>query len=205
MSEHDDRPIARRRLLGLLGTGAATGLSGCIGDGIGGLGSDDTGGETDGSDTNQSYAPNVNQHPGDEPIEFDESHHCAVCNMKPIDYPQWRSQLAHENGEGAVFDTPGCLFAYTVATSSDSEIVGAWTTEFETDTLLDASEAHFVLITDADAADDPMKINPRVFGNYDDAVAYLDEWEAEALTEDDIIGLDDVDRETASIYRENRI
>ncbi|ELY43361.1 nitrous oxide reductase accessory protein NosL [Natronorubrum sulfidifaciens] len=199
MTERGGRLIGRRRLLGLLGTGAAASVAGCLG----GNGADGADGDDDRAGT--AYDPNVEEHPGDDPIEFSDTQACAVCNMTPTDYPQWQSQLAHEDGTGAVFDTPGCLFAYLVATSSESPVVGAWSMEYGTTSLVDATEAHFVLITDADAADDPMDINPRVFADHDDAVAYLEEWDPEDLTEDDIIGLEDVDFEVASIYRGNRL
>ncbi|QFU83427.1 nitrous oxide reductase accessory protein NosL [Natronorubrum aibiense] len=197
MTERGAQPIGRRRLLGLLGAGTAVGLAGCLG----GSGPSGDGGDSAGI----SYDPNVDEHPGDDPIEFADTQACAVCNMTPTDYPQWQSQLAHEDGTGAVFDTPGCLFAYLVATSSESPVAGAWTTEYGTTSLVDATEAHFVLVTDATAADDPMDINPRVFGDHDDAVAYLEEWDTEELTEDDIVGLEDVDFDIAAIYRGNRL
>ncbi len=200
MAKLDGRPIGRRGLLGTLVAGTAAGVAGCL-DG----GSDDGDDHVDGETADISYDPNIDEHPGDDPIEFESSHSCAICNMATTDYPRWQSQLAHEDGTGAVFDTPGCLFAYLVATSSDSSVAGAWATEHETTELVDATDAHFVLVTDADAADDPMEINPRVFADHDDAVAYLEEWDAEDLTEDDIVGLEDVDLEIASIYRGNRL
>ncbi|SIS05689.1 nitrous oxide reductase accessory protein NosL [Natronorubrum thiooxidans] len=200
MTERGGLPIGRRGFLGLLGAGTVAGVAGCLGgDG------DDGSAHVDGDQAGNSYDPNVDEHPGDDPIEFAETQGCAVCNMTPTDYPQWQSQLAHKDGTGAVFDTPGCLFAYLVATSSDSAVAGAWATDHGTGDLIDATDAHFVVVTDATAADDPMDINPRVFADHDDAVAYLEEWDAESLTEDDIIGLEDVDVEIASIYRGNRL
>lgn len=194
--------LERRRLLGLVGTGAFVAGAGCISEF--GTGDESGNGDEDESDE-RTFEPSI-EHPGDGPIEFSRDQNCAVCNMTPTDYPRWQSQLAHENGEGAVFDTPGCMFAYVAATASDSPVAGAWTTGFGTRDLIDATEAHYVLVTDADAAaDDPMDINPRAFADAEDAVAYLDEWDAEELTEDDIVGFEDIDRETAAIYRGNRL
>ena len=197
MTDLDGLLIDRRRLLGTLGAGMTVAIAGCQGGDGAGDGGDD--GDA------RSYDPNVDDHPGDAPIEFTDDQNCAVCNMTPTDYTSWHSQLAHEDGTGAVFDTPGCLFAYVVATSSDSGVAGAWTVDYESGDLVDATDAFYVLITDADAVDDPMKINPRVFADRDDAVAFVEEWEAEDLSEDDIIEFDEIDRDAAAIYRGNRI
>jgi len=65
-----------------------------------------------------------------------------------------------------------------------------------------------VLITDKEAAEDPMGIDPRPYAEREDAVAFLEEWEAEDLTpeeEDIIVGLEDVDMEIAVIYRESQL
>lgn len=193
MTERESAPLERRRLLGLLGTGAFAGLAGCSG----GDDEDDDNGD---SDDGPSFEPNM-EHPGDGPVEFSSSHSCPVCTMTPTDYPRWHSQLAHEDGAGAVFDAPGCMFAYLVAHTSDSEIAGAWTMDHANRDLIDATDAYFVRITDDDAADDPMGIEPRPFAEEEDALEFLEEWEAEDLTEDDIIGLDDVDEDVAKIYR----
>ncbi|MEY7850861.1 nitrous oxide reductase accessory protein NosL [Natrarchaeobius sp. A-rgal3] len=196
----------RRRVLASLGTGTAAGLAGCFGDanGDGGEGGDDTGDGTDEADEDHQYATNL-AHPGDEPIEF-EGLRCPVCNMQPADYPSWQSQLGHEDGTGAAFDTPGCLFAYYAAPPTESPVEGAWVTDFETGDLIDATAAHYVIVTDENAVTgEVMGLNPRPFADREDAVAYLEEWDAESLTEDDIIGLADVDRDVAAIYRGNRL
>lgn len=193
MCGHDVRALDRRELLGLLGTGAVVAVAGCA--------SDDDGGDNGA----QTYGPNVEDHPGDEPIEFTDDQNCAVCAMTPSNYSQWYAQLAHENGEGAVFDTTGCLFAYLVANTADSDVAGAWAVDSGTGDLVDATDAHFVLITDSTTIDDPMTINPRTFADEDDALEFVEEWEPEELTEDDIIEFDEIDYEAASIYRENRI
>ncbi|MFC4544460.1 nitrous oxide reductase accessory protein NosL [Halosolutus amylolyticus] len=197
MNGYVSRSTSRRRFLGVVGTGVPVGVTGCLG-GTGDDGNDDGDGE-------HQYATDV-EHPGDEPLEFTGEYVCPVCNMIPADYPTWRCQLAHEDGQGALFDTPGCLFAYYAAPPTDAEITAAWVTDFESEALVDGFEASYVLVTD-DAAvpEETMGINPRPFENREDAVAYLDEWDAEDLTEDDVVELTDVDREIAAIYRGNRL
>lgn len=202
MAAFDGQPIERRQLLNVLGTGTMIATAGCLGSS--GAGDTDTRNKPN-ENERPTYKPNIDGHPGTKPITFTASQNCAICNMTPTDYPQWHSQLAHKDGTGAVFDTPGCMFAYIVATTSNSKIAGAWTVDFKTEQLIDATTAHFVLVTDAEAADDPMKINPRAFADYGNAVAYLDTWEAEELTEDDIVGLENVDQKIAEIYRGHRI
>ncbi|NUB91714.1 nitrous oxide reductase accessory protein NosL [Haloterrigena sp. SYSU A558-1] len=195
MNGPNGRPLERRRLLGFLGTGLLAGSAGC-------LGGDE--GEADEEDDERTVDPTL-EHPGDEPVAFTDEQNCPICNMTPADYPNWHGQVAHEDGTGAAFDTPGCLFAYLVITTSDSPVAGAWIADYETGDLVDATEAHFALITDETAVDDPMKINPRSFADRDDAVAFLEAYDAEDLTEEDIIEFDEIDRETAEIYRSNRM
>ncbi|QSW98521.1 nitrous oxide reductase accessory protein NosL [Haloterrigena alkaliphila] len=194
------RSFGRRRLLATVGAGTAVAVAGCLG------GEEDAGDEDgDGGNEEHPYATELS-HPGDEPIEFGDEDRCPVCNMIAADYPDWQAQIAHADGVGAVFDTPGCLFAYAAAPPTDEAVVGAWVTDFETGRLVEASDAFFVLVTDADAVPtETMKINPRPFASYDDAVAYLEEWGAEDLTEDDIVEFEAVDRDIAAIYRGNRL
>ena len=196
MTERDGLPLERRRLLGVLGAGSIAGLAGCSGD-------DDEADDEDGNDE-RAIDPNM-EHPGDDPVEFTGDQECPVCGMPPTNYSRWNAQLAHEDGTGAIFDTTGCLFAYVAAMASDSPIENAWTMDYETRDLVDATEAHYVLITDENAVDDPMTINPRAFGDEDDALEFVEDWDAEELTDDDIIGLEDVDRDVAMIYRASRL
>lgn len=198
MTERDG--LERRGLLGALGVGAAAAIAGCLGGDQSGNGGT---GNTDGSPA-QVYEPSI-EGVDEGPVEFVEGQRCEVCGMPPINY-FGKGQLVHENGLAGVFDSPGCLFAYVVSSTPDSPIADAWTTDYQTGDLVDATEANFVLITDEEAADDPMGIDPRPYADREDALAFLEEWEAEDLTEDDIIvGLDDVDMETASIYRGTRL
>ncbi|SFC06005.1 NosL protein [Halobiforma haloterrestris] len=198
--------VDRRRLLGLLAAGTTAGVAGCLGGDGGGEDRDDSAGDDE--DDDHVYDRNAFSHPGEEPVEFTESQRCPVCTMTPLQYPDWRCQLAHENGDGVAFDTPGCLFAYYAFLPIDSPVVAGWVTEYEQRELVDATEAYYVVVTDdtaEEADDDVMKLNPRPFADREDAVAYLAEWEAEPLTEDDVIRLEDVDREHAEIYRGNRL
>lgn len=197
----DDDGLERRRFLGALGAGAAGGIAGCLG---GNQAADGEGGDTGGSPA-QVYEPTL-EGVGEGPFEIPDGHRCAVCGMPATDY-FGTGQLVHENGGAAAFDSPGCLFAYTVSHAPDSPIAGAWTTDYETGDRIDATAAHFVLITDEEAADDPMGIDPRPYADREDAVAFLESWEAEELTpeEDIIVGIDEVDMETAAIYRGKRL
>lgn len=203
MTDRTSGPFTRRWLLGAIGAGATVGIAGCLDD-SGGQAEPGTDGDEDEDegDDEHPYEARVIEHSGGEPIEFSQDQNCAVCNMTPADYAEWQSQLAHENGEGAVFDTPGCMFAYYAAPPVDESVSDAWTTDFETGDLIDATEAHFVIVTDENAVSgETMTLNPRPFEDREDAVDYLDEWDAEDLSEDDVIDLSEVDREIADIYR----
>lgn len=193
--------LERRGLLGTLGVGITAGIAGCLGGNQ--PGSND--GDTDDGSSAQVYEPTL-EGVAEGPFEFPEGHRCAVCGMTATNY-FGKGQLVHENGLAAVFDSPGCLFAYEVSSTPDSPVAGAWITDYETGDLIDATEAHFVLITDKEAAEDPMGIDPRSYADREDAVSFLEEWEAEDLSpeEDIIVGLDDVDLELASIYRGTRL
>ncbi|MFP8953980.1 nitrous oxide reductase accessory protein NosL [Natrialbaceae archaeon A-arb3/5] len=199
MTGFDSQRVTRRRVLGATGAGVAVTTAGCL--------SGNGGDETDDSNSTDEHQYAIDfDHPGDEPVEFTDDQSCPVCGMTPTGYPDWQCQLAHEDGSGATFDTPGCLFAYYAVPPTDSDVVAAWVTDFRTRELVDATEASFVIVTDSDAVpDEVMDLNPRPFADSDDAVDYLGEWDAEELTEDDIIELEDVDREIAEIYRGNRM
>ncbi|THE62825.1 hypothetical protein D8Y22_20400 [Salinadaptatus halalkaliphilus] len=197
--------LGRRRLLGLLGAGATVGAAGCLdGDGTDGDGDEQP---DDGDDDEREVI--TLEHPGDEPILFTDSQNCQVCNMTPTHYSDWQSQLAHEGGEGVVFCTPGCLGAYYVSPTDhngpDSDIVGVWTTDYETGDLIDATEASFVIVTDDTTVDDPMGLNPRPFADHEAAVSFAESWDPEDLTEDDIVDLEEIDYDIATIYRGNRM
>ncbi|RKD97590.1 nitrous oxide reductase accessory protein NosL [Halopiger aswanensis] len=204
--ESEDGPITRRRLLGAAGAGTAL-VAGCLGGGT----EEDSGVEGHSDDAaadggENRYGESLVDHPGDEPIAFVDGQQCPVCRMTPASYGGWHCQLAHENGEGAVFDTPGCLFAYYAYQPVEAPVTAGWVMGIEAGDLIDATEAHYVLVTDKRAtADEPMGPNPRPFADREDAVAYLEDWDAEELTEDDVISLSDVGQEHAEIYRGNRL
>lgn len=190
--------IGRRRLLGSFAGGLAVGTAGCLGDD----------GDDSEPDDGHTYDRYLLEHPGEEPLEFTDEQRCPVCTMRPRQYPDWRCQLVHENGDGVVLDTPGCLFAYYAFQPIDSPVTAGWVTEYDQRELIDATTAHYVIVTDEDAektSDDAMGLNPRPFGDREDAVAYLEEWDAEELTESDIVRLEDVDEELAAIYRGYRL
>ncbi|MDF9745170.1 nitrous oxide reductase accessory protein NosL [Natrinema salsiterrestre] len=193
--------LERRGLLGTLGAGIATGIAGCLGGTQPERDEDDT----DDEPPAQVYEPSL-EDVTEGPFEIPDGHRCAVCGMTANDY-FGKGQLVHENGLAAVFDSPGCLFAYTVSSTPDSPVAGAWITDYGTGDLIDATGAHFVLITDEEAAEDPMGIDPRPYADREAAVSFLEEWAAEDLSpeEDIIIGLDEVDLELASIYRGTRL
>ncbi|WP_049925470.1 nitrous oxide reductase accessory protein NosL [Halopiger goleimassiliensis] len=204
MTTLEDGRMDRRRLLATVGAGAAVGVAGCLGGD--GNGNGDPEQESTDDDGPFNTAALVD-HPGDDPIEFTDEHNCPLCNMGPARYSDWRCQLAHEDGRGATFDTPGCLFAYFAVHPVESPIIGAWVTDYNTGDLVDGTEAHYVIVTDESGADpdEPMGFNPRPFADREDAVSYLEEWEPEELTEDDILELADVTYDTAAIYRGGRM
>ena len=195
-----DDGVDRRRVIGALVAGAGAGIAGCLGGSRPG----DDGGNGD-EPPAQVYEPTLE---GIEagPFEYPEDMTCAVCGMIPTDHPE-PTQLVHENGLAAVFESPGCLFAYVASSTPDSPIAGAWTIDRESDEQIDATEAHYVLITDEEAVDDPMGIDPKAFADREDALHYLEAWEAEELSpEAEIItGFEPVDLEIASIYRPHRV
>ncbi|ELY77112.1 nitrous oxide reductase accessory protein NosL [Natrinema gari] len=208
MAEYEG--LDRRGLLGLLGASATAGIAGCLGGNRPGSGGDDTDGSPAQADETdeppaQVYEPTL-EGVAEGPVEITDEHTCAVCGMGLTQY-FGNGQLVHENGLAATVESPGCLFAYLVSSTPDSPIAGAWTTDYETGDLIDATDAHFVLITDKQAADDPMGIDPRPYADREDAVAFLEGWEAEDLDPetDIIVGLDAVDLELASIYRGTRL
>ena len=195
MADHGGQSLDRRHLLGVLGSSALVGLAGC---------SDGDDDEDDEDEEDDEFEPNM-EHPGDEPVDFSDEQSCPVCSMTPTDYPDLQSQIAHDDGQGAAFDSPGCMLAYYVNNSSDADPEGAWTIDHETGDLIDATEAHFVIITDEDEANDPMGIDPRVFEDEDDAREFMEEWDAEDLSEDDIIGFEEIDYDVALIYRPSHL
>jgi len=197
MPRSTDRPWSRRRLLAAAGAGVSCGLAGCSGDD-----SDDA----PVADPDAGFDFTVD-HPVDEPIEFSDDHMCSVCSMTVTDYPDRNGQLAHEDGVGMLFCSPGCLFAYSVAPThfggSDAEITGAWVTDFDTQQLIDGFEAVYALEHDEQRADDPMGVDPRVYARRASAIEYVEQYDD--LDEDDVVEFTDVDEGVARIYRDSRL
>lgn len=196
----------RRRFVGVVTSGVAVGLAGCLqAFGNGDDDTDSTGDDDTDDSAGSGYA--VDDHPIDEPMEFTGDHHCAICNMTPVDYSDWMGQLAHEDGTGVFFCSTGCLSAYIAVPdhfgAPDAAIEAVWTTEYETGELIDAEEAAFALDDDESGDSGPMPPNPRAFEDHDDAVAYVES--AEHLDEDDVIGFDEIDADVAAIFRETRL
>jgi nitrous oxide reductase accessory protein NosL len=140
-----------------------------------------------------------------EPVTVPENARCPVCEMKSANFPDWNAQAVHEDGTQVFFDTAGCLVTYYALpdefAETDAPFVGVWVTDFETRELVDGTTAHYALETDSDRVDDPMRLNPAPFADRADAVAYVDA--VDYLTTDDIVGLDDFDRELVTRYRSN--
>ncbi len=202
MVQRDRRVGGRRRVLAAVGTALGVGLAGCAGD------DDDT--EEDAEPENDDTAGTSEflvDHPVDEPTEFDDSHMCAVCSMGVTNYADRMAQLAHEDGDGVMFCSPGCLFAYAVEPvhfgGSDAEVAGAWVVTFDTGELVDADEAAFVIDSDETRADAPMQLDPHVYEVEEDALAFVEEHDD--LEESDVIEFSDVDGDVARLYRLERL
>jgi nitrous oxide reductase accessory protein NosL len=201
MREPDDR--RRRRILRYVGASAVLGTgvtTGCLGeddevDGGDGNETDGTRNETDGTDADEAATT--------EPVDFPADANCAVCNMVAADYPDWNAQVSHEGGERAYLCSSGCTVAYKAYPDefavSSAPIASVWVTSYETRELIDGVEALYALETDPERVDDVMMLNPAPFEEREDAVAYVDA--VDYLTEDDIVGYDRLDAETADIYR----
>jgi len=138
-----------------------------------------------------------------EPTDVPSDANCAVCNMVPAKFPDWNAQLAHEDSTRVYFCTPGCLTTYYVVPEQfdgpDVPIVGAWAHDFETRDLIDALQASFVLETDPDRVDDPMRLNPLPFRDETDATAYVEQYDD--LDDDTVISIDEFDLDIAELYR----
>jgi nitrous oxide reductase accessory protein NosL len=193
-----ERPYTdRRTVLETLGAGTVLVLAGCAEDE--GADEDEPADDQDetGEDTDGGTVPL------DQSTEFPEGEECAVCNMIAAEYPEWNAQLAHEDETRTYFCSSGCMSAYYVEPGRfggpDSPIAAVWVTDYETGELIDASSAYFVRVTDSDHVDDVMKMNPAPFAERADAEAFVEEFEE--YGEEDIITLEEFDRELAMQYR----
>ena len=77
-------------------------------------------------------------------METPEDARCPVCNMMAAKFPAWNTQVLHEDGTRVFPETAGCMVSYYAVTEkfadTDSAIVGAWATEFETGERIDGRE-----------------------------------------------------------------
>ena len=140
-----------------------------------------------------------------DPVEVPTDAECAVCKMKPANYPEWNAQLAFDDGDRAYFCSPGCLVAYHAKPGTFTEgrswedVAGVWAHDYDSKELFDAESGVFVLEMNPDRIDAPMMRNPVPFAERADAEAYADQYDD--LTTDDIVTLDAFDVELASKYR----
>lgn len=189
----------RREFIRALGAGAVTlsaATTGCLhGEDEADDGAEE--GEADGGSADGETTPTV------EPAEFPADAECPVCGMASAEHPDWNAQVLHEDGERAYLCTSGCMTAYKAYSGSfavsDADIAGVWVTGFDSKELVDGFEASYALESDPERVDDPMMVNPASFAERADAVAYVDE--VDHLTEDDVVGYEDLDREVAESYR----
>jgi len=215
----DELPIGRRRLLGTVGAGVAAGIAGCVGedteDDPGDTEDDPGDAEDDPGDTEDDPGDaeddpgdaededHEEEVPADEAAAFPEGLECVVCDMIAEEYPEWNAQLVHEDGERVFFCSAGCMAAYHAAPEAfdgpDSEVADVWVTDFETGELIDAADAHFVRVTDPDHVDDVMMRNPTPFADRVDAETFVEEFEE--YDDEDIITLEEFDRELGELYR----
>ena len=205
----DESPgsASRRRMLSGVTGALLLGLAGCLG------GDDDSSDGEESSDAEpepsgiRSRAEQiaVADHPIDEPAAFEDEHACPVCGMPPASYQIWNGQIAHVDGTGLFFDTPGCLLAYLVLPdehATDEPVETVWFTDFDTQQLFEASDGYLVEETDMGRHTFPMGGSPIPFADRDDADAYVEEYD---LHDDAVHTIDDVDREFAEFYRGNRM
>ncbi|MCX2818865.1 nitrous oxide reductase accessory protein NosL [Haladaptatus sp. F3-133] len=202
MPEANDR--RRRELLRYIGASTVIGA----GVSTGCLGADEGMEDGEEADNNVSDGGGANETDADEaattePVDFPADANCAVCNMVAADYPDWNAQVAHDDGERAYLCSSGCTVAYKTYPDefavSSAPTASVWVTGYETRELIDGAEAFYALETDPERVDDVMMLNPAPFEERNDAVEYVDA--VEYLTEDDIVGYEQLDAETADIYR----
>lgn len=189
----------RRAYLATTGVCSLALATGCLG-----------GADRDSEPTDDQFynAANVSiaDHPVTEPVSFTDSHRCPVCNMQPVDYRTWASQLAHADGTGLFFETPGCLLAYRAVGHShptEAPIERIWFTDYGTNELFDAADGFLVRETAVETQDEPMSGSPVPFATRERAAAYVDD--AGHLDTDAILTLDDVGDDLARFYRGTRM
>ncbi|WP_254523080.1 CHRD domain-containing protein [Natrinema caseinilyticum] len=138
-----------------------------------------------------------------EPVDVPEDATCAVCNMVLAEFPDRNAQLVYEDSERVYFCSPGRMAAYYVVPEQfgapDAPVAGIWARDFETRELIDGFEANFVLETDPDRVEDPMRLNPLPFADEAEATAYVEQYDD--LDRDDVVPIDEFERDVADLYR----
>lgn len=192
--------VTRRRLLAAAGAGAAVAASGCLGEN-----GTDVAEASDESD-DVTFPP----HAGETPEPVPEGRSCdGVCGMESAAFPEWNAQLAHADGTGAFFCSPGGLLAYLNAPehtgANEADVERVWVRDFETKELIDAEPAYFALEEDEDEQQrgEPMGVNPRPFADEDAARAYVADraW----LSVDAVVPFSGLDYSVAHQYNTGRI
>lgn len=141
----------------------------------------------------------------DEPAAVPEDAACGVCEMAPAEYPDWNAQLAFDDGERVHFCSPGCATAFYADPGQftdgydQDDVAGIWARDYESTVLIDATDASFVLETNADRIDAPMMKNPLPFSERTDAEDYVAQYDD--LGPADVVGLEDFDVELARQFR----
>lgn len=215
-----DWSFDRRTVLAALGTGTAVAVAGCLGGDDeaddDGTDSQDDGSEETGDDSSDTGDESQDDGASElaEPVAFPTDAQCPVCEMMPSEWPQWNTQLVHEDGTRTFFDTTGCMAAYVAATDRfggpDSPVANAWVTEYESGDasgdLIDGMAASYVRVDNPSHVDDVMKMNPTPFADRADAEAFLqqlnEEYDADYDETEDIISFDAFDEELATFYRQ---
>jgi nitrous oxide reductase accessory protein NosL len=216
MCENDgsERVLDRRTVLTTGAVALGAGLAGCTAT------DDSTGTETTDAETTeetdtgtgttgQTDTETATTEPValDEPVEPTESDSCAVCNMKPANFPEWNGQmtLAMDDGHRAYTCSPGCLV--TLAAKPGNFVDGAtaedvrsvWAHDRTTTDLIDATTANWVLDPDDERAGGPMSGNPLPFAELADAEGYVEQYDD--LTTDDVVRLTEFTTELGKQYR----
>ena len=204
----DSDDLTRRRTLGLGGSIIAARLAGCAGGDSGG--GDETEAATDTATPTETATPTDTEAPETEaaslePLSVPEDASCAVCNMKPAKFADYNAQAQYESADPKFFCSNGCLAAFVADPGHFAEshagatIAAAFVHDHDTTEWIDAQEATYVLEMNSDRVDDPMRINPLAFDTRSDATAYVEEYDD--LTEADLAGFADFDRDLAEQYR----
>lgn len=176
----DPTSLPRRRVLLAGATAAGASLAGCLG-------------QPDGRSATEPV----------DPVPDDAE--CAVCKMKPAEFPEWNAQLSFDDEHRAFFCSPGCLVAYHADPGhfeegrSQDAVAGVWVHDYASKELVDGQAASYVLEMDADRIDAPMSRNPVPFAAADDARGYVEQYDD--LSTDDVVPLDAFDRDLAEQYR----